>query len=848
MRKLFTLFASLLLCAALHAKDYGEALDLRPARWIWYPSARTPQNTVVLFRKDFEVKVLPDKARGWIVADSRYRLFVNGERLQWGPAPSDPRWQEADPVDIAPYLRVGGNTIAVEVCFYGSGDGTVPIGKPGLLMNIDVGGENIVTDTSWHCLVARSWEPGKYKRWFLRSLQECFDARDYPFGWMSPGYDMDGQWLPARAYGRGDSPSICNQYRDYLWESRNNRDDVELRQRSVPMLKEEKISHPKLRETMLVDWKVPVEDFFDMAMDETAYSVEGWKVLEPGLDDGMFVIEPQEGKTVSYVFAFDEQGVGFPYFTIDAPEGTVIEMLVHEAHEPGHAAILNSHFHSWTRFICRDGINRFETFDFESFRWVQFLIRDFDRPVILSDIGMRRRTYPWNVLPEIKISDDTLRRVISATVNTINNFAQETIVDGMARERQQYSGDGGHSIHALYQFFRPDSLLTRYVNTFSQGSSLEGFFMDSWPGWDRMVRIFERQLQLTAWGPILDHSVGFVFDVYNYYMYTGKKENLTEVFPRLVKFYHYLKSQTNPEDRLIPSVGLGMCSVYMDQKAYRNDREKQLALNLYVAAMCRHALAPLCDVFDAPDLKEDVLAYGDDILEACVRHFWDSDKKVFVLNLPWREEDMGDRYCDRSLATALLYDMCPGGEYTGCLDILVNQPENLGVSYPCNLVWPMWALAKYGRMDVVLESLRTRWGGMRSVWENNTLEEFFDAQPDNTSQWSHCAVMPLIALSQGIAGIVPLASDGSLIKIRPQPAGLEQAEFDVWTLKGPVHFKSLRKKGRSIISLDIPEGVDAELWLDREEKVDLPLLREDNSGCMVYLVKNRRHLQLKMKK
>ena len=37
--------------------------------------------------------------------------------------------------------------------------------------------------------------------------------------------------------------------------------------------------------------------------------------------------------------------------------------------------------------------------------------------------------------------------------------------------------------------------------------------MDSWPGWDRMVRVFERQLQMTAWGPILDHSIGFVFDV-----------------------------------------------------------------------------------------------------------------------------------------------------------------------------------------------------------------------------------------------------------------------------------------------------------------------------------------------
>lgn len=810
MKQLFVLAASaLLLSTALPAAEYPKALDLQPARWIWYPSARTPQNTFVLFRKDLELQSLPNRAQGWIVADSRYRLFVNGERVQWGPAPSDPRWQEADPVDIAPYLRVGSNTIAVEVCFYGSGDGTTPIGKPGLLVNIDVGGRPLVTDTSWQCMLPGSWEPGKYKRWFLRSLQECFDAREYPYGWTDPGYVMDGQWLPARAYGRGDRPSICNQYRDYLWEARSSRTDVEIRERSVPLLREECVECPTLEETSLIEWKVPAEAYFDMAMDEAAFTVSGWEKHDSR--DSAYVFAPAGGKTVSCVFSFDEQGVGFPYFTIDAPEGTVVEMLVHEAHEPGASAILNTHFHSWTRFVCREGVNHFETFDFESCRWVQFLIRNFDRPVVLSGIGMRRRTYPWPVTPEIRVADDTLQRVMDAALNMLNNCAQETIVDGMARERQQYSGDGGHQIHALYQFFRPEPLLTRYVNTFSQGISLEGYFMDSWPGWDRMVRIFERELQLTAWGPILDHGVGFVFDVYNYYLYTGKKENLTEVFPRLEKFYHYLKGFTSPADGLIPSEGLGMCSVYMDQKAYRNDREKQLALNLYVVAMCRHALAPLCEVFDAPALREDALSYGDSVLKACVERFWDPEKKVFVLNRPWSGEA---RYCDRSLATALLYDLCPDGAYEGCLDILVKQPSNLGISYPCNLVWPMWALAKYGRMDVVLRELRTRWGGMRSVWENNTLEEFFDAQPDNTSQWSHCAVMPLIALSQGIAGIVPLRADGSLIRIRPQIAGLPYVEMDVWTQRGPVHFKSVRKKGRCTLSMDIPEGVEAELWLD----------------------------------
>jgi len=38
--------------------------------------------------------------------------------------------------------------------------------------------------------------------------------------------------------------------------------------------------------------------------------------------------------------------------------------------------LLNTHFDSWTRFICRDGLNHFETFDYESLRWVQLHIHN----------------------------------------------------------------------------------------------------------------------------------------------------------------------------------------------------------------------------------------------------------------------------------------------------------------------------------------------------------------------------------------------------------------------------------------------------------------------------------------
>ena len=57
------------------------------------------------------------------------------------------------------------------------------MGKPGFILNLDMDQEKLVTDASWDCFLAKSWQPGQYKRWFLRSLQEEFDARLYPYGW-----------------------------------------------------------------------------------------------------------------------------------------------------------------------------------------------------------------------------------------------------------------------------------------------------------------------------------------------------------------------------------------------------------------------------------------------------------------------------------------------------------------------------------------------------------------------------------------------------------------------------------------------------------------------------------------
>ena len=804
--------------------------DLRPARWLWYPSGRCLPNTFVLFRRELELAAKPRRATGWIVADSRYQLRVNGRRIQWGPPPCDPRWAEADPVDLTDTLGAGKNVIGAQVLYYGFGDGTWPIGKPGLLFWLEIEHadgriEKLVSDAAWRAHLARAWQPGHYKRWYLRSLQEEFDARLFPYGWDTPGFAVNQDWLPAMEINcPPDKPSVCSGYPDYMLEIGGNPAMCGLISRQVPMMRESLVAVAALAESMTLRWKRSPEEYFECLAPD-AYETDRKPCAEPagsGVWKARLDGDPRHG--ASLVFELAEQVVGWPRFTIEAPAGTAVELLVHEAHQVGGQPLLNSHFHSWTRFICREGVNEFETFDFESLRWMQLHIHGpAAGEVTIRDLGVRRRVFPWPHEAKVTVGEPALQRLMDATVNTLHNCAQENCVDGMARERQQYSGDCGHQLHAIWYAFGETRLPARYLRTFSQGMTVTGYFLDCWPAFDRLNRVMCREVNLAGWGPILDHGVGFNFDCLNYYMYSGDRKGIEEPFPRLVKFAHYLASLMGKDD-LLPVENIGVPCVWIDHEGFARPRHKQCAFNLYAAAMFTHALPALCELFG--EAKEKVFAetIGRRILDATVKRFWSDEQGVFVDNLPWLGEEKDRRLHDRALATAVLFDQCPGGQTKAAVQALAECPPEMGFSYPANAGWRLWALSKAGRAEVILKDFRDRWAKMDSVRLNNTLAEDWRATPDSGAQWSHCAVVPLYVLYMNIAGIRPLAPGFARCEIRPQLGDLEKLDLVAHTPRGPIRFTASGKLGARELVISMPQGCEGELVVSREEKLDLESL------------------------
>ncbi len=128
-----------------------------------------------------------------------------------------------------------------------------------------------------------------------------------------------------------------------------------------------------LVESGTVTWLTAPDDWFYFRSPGVFETAEDATFCRQG--DEMVAFFGKAGHSYYLTYEFSEQLVGFPQFSIAAPEGTIIELIVQESHTPhGPIALLDTGFYCWSRFTCKAGRNDFRCFDFESLKWLQLHI------------------------------------------------------------------------------------------------------------------------------------------------------------------------------------------------------------------------------------------------------------------------------------------------------------------------------------------------------------------------------------------------------------------------------------------------------------------------------------------
>jgi len=146
--------------------------------WIWDDSPPRSYNAWRWFRHEWD-QGATEGSRLAITADSRYRLWVNGEEIADGPVRAWPERYRADLLDLGPWLRRGKNEIQVLVRFYGCGTFHVVPQRGGLSAVLQRGGQTLWrTDQTWRVRSAGEYPSNAPRISVQLPAMEIVDARE----------------------------------------------------------------------------------------------------------------------------------------------------------------------------------------------------------------------------------------------------------------------------------------------------------------------------------------------------------------------------------------------------------------------------------------------------------------------------------------------------------------------------------------------------------------------------------------------------------------------------------------------------------------------------------------------
>ena len=400
------------------------------------------------FRRDLVLHEAPQRAIFTLTADSRYKLWINGEYVARGPARSWPQAMALDALDVARHLRAGPNHLAIQVYCPGySHFAAVHKAATGWIGWLDIDGQITVSDRHWqvsrdasfHALVPRiSIYGAGIER---RDMRRDSDWQNGPVQ----------SWSQARIVQTPEGP---------IWSGLHPRD--------VPLLEE-------IRTPLTRQWQTRFGPTPKLSGDPHADLHAAFAACGPGQ-------VPQRldaGTTAIWIFDLGHSQICTAGVSIDnAVGGETLAISYAEKLRGGE--ILLSDPATYCRMrptdsaILRPGAQTIEPF---SQRGARYVIFSLSAPSSISpqiQFFLRTTSYPLKERSLTAQPDATLDAVVQMCRRTILACLQDGFVDSIWRESSQWLGDIVPEAFALQAISLDPRPLSRAIDMAAQGAAQDG--------------------------------------------------------------------------------------------------------------------------------------------------------------------------------------------------------------------------------------------------------------------------------------------------------------------------------------------------------------------------------------
>lgn len=759
-----------LLLASLLVAPTMAADERRPAwstKWIADAEAPPQAAGVFHFRRSFALPVVPTHFIVSVSADNRYRLFVNGISVATGPARGDLMHWQYETIDLAPWLKPGGNLIAAEVWNWGEHRPLFQIShRTAFLLHGEGSAESVIeTGVGWKVDwdKAYSFEPVAWPDaggFYAASPQENVDANRYPWGWEQPGYD-DSKWQAAQPL----STALTRGSSTYGFGS-----EWQLVPRTIPQPEESPIRFTALRRTEGIkadarflkgkgDLVIPAHSRVALLLDQGHLTM------------GYPVVETLGGKGATIALTYAES-----LFDAHGNKGNrdiVADKTIRGIHD---------------HLILDGGARRFQPLWLRTWRYVQLDIRTGAEPLHLHDVSSIYTAYPFQQQAAFASDQDWIKDVWQIDWRVFRMSAFESFWDTPYYEQLQYVGDA--RIEALLSLYQTgdDRLMRNAIEQFDQSRMPEGLTAMAYPS--------------QSPGYIPPFSLWWVAMLHDYLMLRGDPDFMRSFLPGMRGVIGWYEQHIDSTGMLGPMPWwnfLDWNKAFDRGNAPGSENGHSAALTLQFSYVLRQAVE-IEQVLGESSLAARDGALSDKLNAAVRAQAWDAGKGMFA------DTPGGSSFSQHTNTIAILAGAAPEADRRALMQRVLTDPSLLQASYYFRF-YVDEAMEEAGLAELYLDRLAP-WREMIRNGLTTTPEN-----PEPTRSDSHAwSAHPNYHLLTTVLGIRPASPGFRTVVIAPALGPLKRASGHMPHPAGVIDVQFEREGADGIKGkVSLPPGVSGTL-------------------------------------
>lgn len=729
----------------------------------------------------------PARLRLSISAYSRYRLWVNGRHVAYGPCKGD-RWRHFyETVDIGPYLQAGENLIAVKVVAFPPyeaqrRDDYAPQWTMAKALGPCLVAAGECTDAqgeSLCCLTTgrAAWEA---------CPDEAVDWRFFPLSkWMGSMECVHGDRLPAGLTDDSDAPGGWRGAAAF-WPAFDQNLSMfgiiptfPLTPRPIPMQFEK--AGKFLREMPLKPADVRAFTFQGFSPAEIPPHSRMAVELDAGEHMTAFLKIPFLGGRGSRVSVRYAEG----YSRMEGGRSLKGRRDDCEHYDLiGHEDV----------YYPSGGKDTYEPFWFRTFRFIRIEAETGCDSLTVGVPSMAETGYPLEALSEVSSPEAWVGQLWDISVRTLRRCMHETYVDCPYYEQLQYIQDTRLEMLFTYMLSGDTRLALRAMEDFHCSLLPDGMLLARYPTQEPLV--------------IPPFSLHWISMLEEYYGQTGDAS-----VPR--RYRPTVDAVLDWYDRKIGKYGLAENLGYWDQIDWVDQWDAiagrtpagavgPATTHNLMYAVALQAAARINRITGREGVAQEYEERASSILENVGRYCWSETERMYMEG-PGYEE-----YSQHAQVYAVLSGLAEGGK---ARDLLTRTLEKKDIAQ-CSFTQQFFlfrALEKCGAYELT----GRQWDLWKVLLDKNltTVPEVPDGKRSPRSDCHAWGALPLYEFTRCILGVKPGAPGWESIVIEPHTLTLPGANGRVTTPKGPVSVAWTNDENGFDIRVETPDGVPAELIL-----------------------------------